>query len=643
MARSNRGLIGQYAGFFSRAVALIIDIILISVSVILINALIALPVTFFLQIDPQTCTREIALARTYEQLICQGINIIWVMVALLAAPVYFTFFFSTTGQTIGKYVMGVRVVRTDGRQMSILGSLGRWFGYFVSLIPLGVGFLWVTLDDRRQGWHDKLSHTVVVYAWRAEQDEFLLDRLRRYFKRRHDVAGALDAVAIKSKLDASLYDLVTITFGEYDRLNQILGMMQDAVAKGQLEVVNATVLVKDVDGSVSVVGTSDLAVGNDPVMFGGEDSHIPDYELQPVMQDIPPDNFVIAVVLTESSADNLTKMVARRTAAAIRRYDLGDNPNNVSVIQAPVTSAQPVQSAPAPTASQIAQRQQTTIAPLPQAAVAYPATTTAPTLATASSGGQTIPPGSAQKAVETPRLSDPVVATAAPRTEAIVYSASEVVVIEDGEVSESIDTVAVTEVALADGTSAQEVEAAVIETATQVVESATAATTGVVATSKSKSKSSTSTRAKSGGSASATPTKSATGQTAPETTLASATSVGTPSATKSTKSTKPAKAPVSEPATGKTASASNTSGSVSSSKSTKTAKPTKVTAKKTESSAPIPAPMAATSASAALEAERAAEEAAEAAKAAIQAAQDAIAAAQEAAEAARIAARESAA
>lgn len=639
MARSNRGLIGQYAGFFSRAVALIIDIILISVGVILINALIALPVTFFLQINPQTCTREIALARTYEQLICQGINIIWVMVALLAAPVYFTFFFSTTGQTIGKYVMGVRVVRTDGRQMSILGSLGRWLGYFVSLIPLGIGFLWVTLDDRRQGWHDKLFHTVVVYAWRAEQDEFLLDRLRRYFKRRHDVASALAAVTTRTTLDASLYDLVTITFGEYDRLNQILGMMQDAVAKGQLEVVNATVLVKDVDGSVSVVGTSDLAVGSDPVLFGGEDLHIPDYELQPVMQDIPPDNFVIAVVLTEPSADNLTKMVARRTAAAIRRYDLGDNPNNVSVIQAPVTSAQPVQSLPAPTATQIAQRQQTTIAPLPQTTSAYSATTPAHAPAAASTRDQTIPPGPPPKAAETPLSGDQVVAAAA-RSEAVVYGASEVVIIEDGEVSEIIDTVAVTEVALADSTSVQEVEAALSGTATELVESATAATTAVVATSKSKSKSGASTRAKSGGSASAEPPKSATGQTATKTTVVSAESTGAPG---SAKPAKAAKSPVSQPATGKTASASNAAGSAPPSKSTKAAKPANATAKQAEYIAPIPAPVAATPASAALEAERAAEEAAEAAKAAIQAAQEAIAAAQEAAEAARIAARESAA
>ncbi|RYY81863.1 MAG: RDD family protein, partial [Comamonadaceae bacterium] len=36
--------------------------------------------------------------------------------------------------------------------------------YFVSAIPLCIGFLWVAWDPRKQGWHDKLAGTVVVRA-----------------------------------------------------------------------------------------------------------------------------------------------------------------------------------------------------------------------------------------------------------------------------------------------------------------------------------------------------------------------------------------------------------------------------------------------------------------------------------------------
>ena len=38
----------------------------------------------------------------------------------------------------------------------------RYLGYFVSGIFLGLGFLWVAFDRRKQGWHDKLATTVVI-------------------------------------------------------------------------------------------------------------------------------------------------------------------------------------------------------------------------------------------------------------------------------------------------------------------------------------------------------------------------------------------------------------------------------------------------------------------------------------------------
>jgi uncharacterized RDD family membrane protein YckC len=38
----------------------------------------------------------------------------------------------------------------------------RYLGYLLSSLPLGLGFLWILVDRRRQGWHDKLSRTVVI-------------------------------------------------------------------------------------------------------------------------------------------------------------------------------------------------------------------------------------------------------------------------------------------------------------------------------------------------------------------------------------------------------------------------------------------------------------------------------------------------
>ena len=38
----------------------------------------------------------------------------------------------------------------------------RYLGYFISFLPLGLGFLWIAFDKRKQSWHDKLAGTVVI-------------------------------------------------------------------------------------------------------------------------------------------------------------------------------------------------------------------------------------------------------------------------------------------------------------------------------------------------------------------------------------------------------------------------------------------------------------------------------------------------
>ena len=67
--------------------------------------------------------------------------------------------------TPGKEALSLRVLDADsGNNLSIGQSIGRYLGYFVSVIPLGLGLLWVGLDRKKQGWHDKLANTVVVRA-----------------------------------------------------------------------------------------------------------------------------------------------------------------------------------------------------------------------------------------------------------------------------------------------------------------------------------------------------------------------------------------------------------------------------------------------------------------------------------------------
>lgn len=67
--------------------------------------------------------------------------------------------------TPGKLALSLRVVDAQtGDTLSVGQSIGRYLAYFVSMIPLGLGIIWVGIDARKQGWHDKLAKSVVVRA-----------------------------------------------------------------------------------------------------------------------------------------------------------------------------------------------------------------------------------------------------------------------------------------------------------------------------------------------------------------------------------------------------------------------------------------------------------------------------------------------
>lgn len=68
------------------------------------------------------------------------------------------------GQTPGKRVMGVRIVKADGSAFGLVPSILRYVGYFVSAIALGIGYIWILFDKDKQGWHDKIAGTYVVQA-----------------------------------------------------------------------------------------------------------------------------------------------------------------------------------------------------------------------------------------------------------------------------------------------------------------------------------------------------------------------------------------------------------------------------------------------------------------------------------------------
>jgi uncharacterized RDD family membrane protein YckC len=68
------------------------------------------------------------------------------------------------GCSPGKALVGLRVVRKNGRFPTLVQAIVRLLGYWVSSIPFFLGFVWSLFDASRRTWHDMLSRTYVVYA-----------------------------------------------------------------------------------------------------------------------------------------------------------------------------------------------------------------------------------------------------------------------------------------------------------------------------------------------------------------------------------------------------------------------------------------------------------------------------------------------
>lgn len=77
---------------------------------------------------------------------------------------YYVRSWSKTGQTAGKALLGIKVIGTDGKPLSGVKAFLRYIGYIVSGVVISLGFLWITFDRKRQGWHDKIAGTYVVFA-----------------------------------------------------------------------------------------------------------------------------------------------------------------------------------------------------------------------------------------------------------------------------------------------------------------------------------------------------------------------------------------------------------------------------------------------------------------------------------------------
>ncbi|MFN8241617.1 MAG: RDD family protein [Bacteroidales bacterium] len=76
---------------------------------------------------------------------------------------YFTLFmYFTSGRTIGKYFLGIRVISLFHEKLGLWHCFERSLGYFTSALESGFGFIQARWNPNRMALHDKIGETIVI-------------------------------------------------------------------------------------------------------------------------------------------------------------------------------------------------------------------------------------------------------------------------------------------------------------------------------------------------------------------------------------------------------------------------------------------------------------------------------------------------
>ena len=151
----------RYAGFWRRVAASFIDTVLVLLVILpLLAGSIFTGVALMrrgLSENPAAAFLEHALR-----------YLLWMTLAF-GRWIYCAAFESSRRQaTPGKAALGIRVTRLDGSRVSFARASGRYWGQFLSIASLGIGYLMAGFTQRKQTLHDMLARCVVIRKASAE-------------------------------------------------------------------------------------------------------------------------------------------------------------------------------------------------------------------------------------------------------------------------------------------------------------------------------------------------------------------------------------------------------------------------------------------------------------------------------------------
>lgn len=143
----------QYAGFWRRFGAFVVDAIIINVAMIAIG--LVLPVYDAVDFGAEADTIGVAFDFQY--------NTLGLLVIILLGWLYFAAMESSARQaTLGKMALKLAVTDLEGERIGFGRATGRYFAKFLSWLTLLVGFFMAGFTQRKQGLHDILAKTLVI-------------------------------------------------------------------------------------------------------------------------------------------------------------------------------------------------------------------------------------------------------------------------------------------------------------------------------------------------------------------------------------------------------------------------------------------------------------------------------------------------
>ncbi|MBN1376683.1 MAG: RDD family protein [Dehalococcoidia bacterium] len=153
----------EYAGFWLRFAAGLIDLMILLAGLYILYCVVSQSFFWIFPHVPQVMSslQEIPSEAQVSQ------RMIWLMVIVLlvfiiGSTVYYVVCWASSGQTVGKICLGMKIIRTDSSSVDLKIAFIRFLGSFLCIATLGIGFILIAFDSHKQGLHDRIADTYVV-------------------------------------------------------------------------------------------------------------------------------------------------------------------------------------------------------------------------------------------------------------------------------------------------------------------------------------------------------------------------------------------------------------------------------------------------------------------------------------------------